>query len=148
MLTGGKRGRKPGTPKTGGRKVGTPNKATIEKALIAEREALQARVEGRKLARDVLDQLMHIFFNMAELYAPQPGQKPDPEQALQFERWSMHAFHVASELAPFQSPTYRAVMVAPSPETPVQRVTFQFKIFDPNNRATGRQVADTPWSGQ
>jgi len=131
MLTGGKRGRKRGTPKTGGRKVGTPNKATIEKALIAERETLQARAEHRRLAKDVLDRLMGMFINMAELYEPQPGQKPDPQQALQFERWSMHAFHVASELASFQSPTYRAVMVAPSPETAVQRVTrFQFKIFD------------------
>jgi hypothetical protein len=130
MLTGDKRGRKPGTPKTGGRKRGTPNKRTAENALIAERKLVEAKAAGIPLGKEMLERLMLDFAEMAELYKPKPGKKPTPEQALQYERWTLHTLHAASELAPYQSPTLRAIYVPPT-EPPVHRVTkFELKIFD------------------
>lgn len=95
---------------------GTPNKAT------AEREALLARVvaeqtqqkPGRKLAREVLDDLMHTFLGMAaqaqplpEGVVPMPGQKPDP---VKFVEYATLAGSFAKDLAPYQSPRFKAVV--------------------------------------
>jgi hypothetical protein len=41
----------------GGRKKGTPNKATIERALAAEGYLTKARQEGRPLAKEMLEQV-------------------------------------------------------------------------------------------
>lgn len=102
--------------RTGGRVKGTPNKAT------AEREALLARVAaeqnqrppGRKLAREVLDDLMHTFLGMAaqaqplpEGVVPMPGQKPDP---LKFVEYATLAGSFAKDLAAYQSPKFKAVV--------------------------------------
>jgi hypothetical protein len=43
--------------KTGGRHRGTPNKATIERALIAARNVADARVAAKKLAKEVPEDL-------------------------------------------------------------------------------------------
>jgi ketopantoate reductase len=52
-------GSKPGE-RRGGRKKGTPNKTTQERQINAAREIDRARKEGRELAKDVLERLMHI----------------------------------------------------------------------------------------
>ena len=130
MLTGDKRGRKPGTPKTGGRKRGTPNKRTAEKALVAERKVAEAKAAGIPLGKEMLERLMLDFVEMAELYKPKPGKKPGAQHALQYERWTLHTLRAASELTPYQSPTLRAIYIPPN-EAPVRRVTrFELKIFD------------------
>ncbi len=93
--------------KTGGRRFGTPNRATLEKALIAERTAAEARAEGKRLAKEVLAELMDIFAETAERFR----RRGDWEK---FERWAMHAVEAARALAPFQSPRFSAVMVGAS----------------------------------
>lgn len=45
-------GRKPGTPKTGGRKKGTPNKATSEVKALAQQYAPAALKELARLSRE------------------------------------------------------------------------------------------------
>jgi hypothetical protein len=100
----------------GGRKKGTPNKATRERALLAKRvlEEQQGK-PGRKLARKVLDEFMHLFMGMAAVHQPlpfnglpAPGQQPNEEKFLQFATLAIAA---AEKLAPYQSPRLKAVMV-------------------------------------
>jgi hypothetical protein len=78
------RGARPGE-RRGGRKRETPNKATCERVLLAKRvlEEQQGK-PGRKRAREVLDDLMHICVGMAAKYqplaygaVPMSGQVPD-----------------------------------------------------------------------
>lgn len=45
-------GRKPGSPKTGGRKAGTPNKATADVKSLAQKYAPAALEELARLARE------------------------------------------------------------------------------------------------
>ena len=102
--------------KTGGRAKGTPNKASIEReALLARLTAEQTQQKpGRKLAREVLDDLMHLALGMAAKYQPLPegvvpmaGQKPDE---LKFIEYATLAGSFAKDLAPYQSPRFKAVM--------------------------------------
>lgn len=110
-----------GSPKgvrQGGRQKGTPNKASIERALIAQRIAQEQRGKpGRKLAREVLDDLMHTFLGMAAQHQPLPhgvvpmnGQQPDP---VKFVEYAKLAGDFAAELAPFQSPKFKATIQLP-----------------------------------
>ncbi len=110
-----------GSPKgvrQGGRQKGTPNKASVERALIAQRIAEQQRGKpGRKLAREVLDDLMHTFLGMAAQHQPLPhgvvpmnGQQPDP---VKFVEYAKLAGDFAAELAPFQSPKFKATIQLP-----------------------------------
>src|SRR5262249_43413537 len=73
------RGAKPGE-RRGGRLKGSRNKATIERALIAERVANEAKMAGKKLAKEVLDQFMVLFAGMAAYYQPKPvpGMQQNP----------------------------------------------------------------------
>ena len=67
--------------KTGGRRRGTPNKATTEKALIAARAVADANVAGKKLAKDVLEGFMLLFSEMAGHHQPTPaGGPPNPNE--------------------------------------------------------------------
>ncbi|HEX2351840.1 MAG TPA: hypothetical protein VHJ16_03605 [Xanthobacteraceae bacterium] len=50
--------------KTGGRRRSTPNKATIEKALVAARTVAGAKAVGKKLAKEVLEDFMPLFAGM------------------------------------------------------------------------------------
>ncbi len=109
-----KRGPPKGT-RYGGRNKGTPNKATVERELIAQRIAEQQRQQpGRKLAREVLDDLMHTFLGMAAKHQPLPegvvpmqGQTPDP---LKFVEYASLAGTFAKDLAPYQSPKFKATI--------------------------------------
>ncbi len=105
----------------GGRQKGTPNKANVERALLAKRimEEQQGR-PGRKLAREVLDDFMHLFMGMAAIHQPLPdgvaagpGQKPDEAKFLTFAGL---AVTTAEKLAPYQSSRLKAIMI--SQETP------------------------------
>ena len=64
--------------KTGGRLKGTQNKATIQKAIIAEQVLARADMAGRKLAKEVLDEFMHLFAGMAATTQPFPPGVPIP----------------------------------------------------------------------
>ena len=84
-------GSKPGE-RRGGRKKGSLNKATIERALMAEREVANANEIRQKLAKDHLEELVNFYARMAI-------SKPD-----EVEKWSKLRMEAASRLAPYQSP--------------------------------------------
>lgn len=141
MSTGKQRGRhgaKPGE-RRGGRAAGTPNKATIARERAAqaiadagkapivlapakvdpEQAAIAVRAKKSKLAIDVLEEFMRVFAGMAarqqprydsdgKLIAGNPGE---------FERWARLTVVTADRLAPYQSPTFKALaVVAPPPQ--------------------------------
>jgi len=103
----GKPGRSGGLRNGAGRPKGIPNKATIEKAMIAGQIAARAEMQGRKLAKEVLDEFMHLFAEMAAS-AREGGDET------RFEKWARLAVQCAKDLAAYQSPTLRAIMVAPN----------------------------------
>jgi hypothetical protein len=113
----------------GGRHKGVPNRKNqeaLERARIADQvkeaevaERQVARIGPRKLAKDVLEDFMHLFAGMAAVTQPlpqgapvPPGRQPD-ERA--FEKWARLAVDTAAKLADFQSPRFRAVMTSPAP---------------------------------
>lgn len=112
------------SPGSGGARPGAgaprgPRKSTIEKALIAEATSLKAQVNGKRLAKDVLEEFMFLFGGMAAYYQPLPPGQPipvdrKPDEAA-FERWARLTVETAHKLAPFQSPTFKAVLVQSGP---------------------------------
>jgi hypothetical protein len=115
-----KGGSKPGE-RRGGRQRGTPNKTTMERLLRAERETAVAQAEGRKLAKEVLDDFMVLFAGMAAHHQPMPrgqaappGRQPDEAK---FEKYARLAIATAADLAPYQSPTFKAIAVM-APQIP------------------------------
>jgi hypothetical protein len=115
------RGAAPGE-RRGGRRKGEPNKATIERALIAEKNLIDAKVNGKKLAKEVLEEFMFTFAGMAAYYQPLPDNQPAPigrkPNEAKFEKWARLACDQAKELAKYQSPTFRAVQVTASQPLP------------------------------
>lgn len=100
----------------GGRVKGTPNKVTAEREALAQRIlAEQQGKPGKKLAREVLDDFMQLFTGLAAYHQPLPEgvlpvagqQKPDQ---VKFMEYAKAAVDVASQLAPYQSPKFKAVM--------------------------------------
>jgi|SRR6478752_6888959 hypothetical protein len=129
-------GSKPGE-RRGGRQKGTPNKVTAEQALSAERVLAKAKVSGRRLGKEVLDYYMHVFAEIADSErAAALTEKPENarEHEARFERFAKYAIDCAQKLAPFQSPTFRAIQIAPPQNEQLNKVTrFRLTIFD-NNR--------------
>ena len=142
------RGAKPGE-RRGGRVAGTLNKATIQKALIAERTAADARTQGRKLAKDVLDDLMQIFMGVAAAYqfvppgAMDKNGNPIPPRGngAEFEKWARLTVETAKALANYQSPTFRAIVVAPPPEEKGEiRKRFTLTVFEGGRRVENAEI--------
>lgn len=110
----------------GGRKKGVPNKANIERALLAERELIGAKAAGKKLAKEVLDDFMQLFKGIAETYyAVLPGApipKSHSRNEAMFEKYAKLTVDTAKALATYQSPTFRAIQVIapPGPDKPPQ----------------------------
>jgi len=77
---------------------------------------------------------MVTFAGMATHYQPRPpGQQPNPHaDEEQFWKFARFAVHCASALAPYQSPTFRAIVVAPPPEPDKTETAkrFTLRIFD------------------
>jgi hypothetical protein len=132
-------GAKPGE-RRGGRQKGTPNRATVQKQLIAaqiaERTVADARTAGRKLAKEVLENFMFGFADLAEHYKPTPEvERPNPHaDEDKFAQYAELAIDCAKALAPYQSPTFRAVVVAPAVEPKEKRIRFTLNIFDHDGR--------------
>jgi len=49
----------------GGRTKGTPNRVTIERAIVAERQLTAAKAAGRLLAKEVLAEFLTLFRDRA-----------------------------------------------------------------------------------
>jgi hypothetical protein len=93
----------------------------MERLLRAERETAVAQAEGRKLAKEVLDDFMVLFAGMAAHHQPMPrgqaappGREPDEAK---FEKYARLAIATAADLAPYQSPTFKAIAVM-TPQMP------------------------------
>jgi len=104
--------------KTGGRRRGTPNKTTVEKALLAALAAAEGT--GKKLAKEVIEDFMLRYAEMAAHVQPAPpGAPPNPHaDEDKFWSWPEAAIDCAVKLAPYQSPTFKAVTVVPPPPAP------------------------------
>lgn len=110
---------KGGARRGAGRKRG-PSKATIERQLLAQRIAAEQQGKpGRKLAKEVLDDLMHTALGMAAKYQPLPdgvvpmnGQKPDEAKFVEYLKL---AGGFATDLAPYQSFRFKAVLMSQEP---------------------------------
>lgn len=122
----GKGGARPGA----GRKRGGMNRANLEAALAAaqqqlvtitaEREAEKAG-RGRKLAIDVLDDIMHAGYGLmakhqpleeGEVVAPGSGRDPNEEKFRYFLDVTKDA---AKSLANFQSPKFKSIAIGIDP---------------------------------
>jgi hypothetical protein len=126
--------------KTGGKQKGTMNKATRER-LESERIARQAQEEVNKaadrkikLGKDVLEDYMGAFHNVAAAYQNRiavllekqratsltPDERTELRASLaEFKEWGSLTAETARKLADFQSPKFKAIAVmAPPPSLP------------------------------
>lgn len=105
-----------GGPRPGAGAPRGPRKSTIERALVAERQVLESRAAGRKLAKEVLEEFMLVFAGMAATNQPKPGVNGQPSgNVTDFVKYAELAIHCAERLAPYQSPTFRAIITTPPP---------------------------------
>jgi hypothetical protein len=147
-----------GGKRTGaGRKHG-PNKATIEKAIIAQRVMNEAAMSGKKLGKEMIEEFAVMFGGLASAVQPvgtgPDGQvtKPDVQRWLgtveeaAFERYSKLALKAASDLADYQSPKIAPVhVVAAAPEARgPQKKRFSVGIFDGQGRPAPKQITVKP----
>ena len=137
--------RKPGPQKgqrPGGRKKGTPNKATTERRLIA------AEVERRRAAtsvgrpREMAIEKLARYGNMAEgaaaLHRPTSpaeiaaGQAPNPlGNWTEFREWLKTAAAIARMQVDFETPKLSAVAIAlPPPAQTDERKRFTLTVFE------------------
>jgi hypothetical protein len=103
----------------GGRSKGTPNKVTVQRVETARVELERARGRDVKLGKDVLEEFMMLFAGMAAAHQPlpagmppPPGRTPDETKFLTYARLTVDT---AKALADFQSPKFKAIMVAMQP---------------------------------
>lgn len=122
----------------------TPEGAAAKAAQAGTSTDMRAVSRGRKLAKERLEDLLEIATGMAGYYQrplnPNAPPNPNANQA-EFEKWFRLAMQCSALAAPYQSPTFRAIVVAPAPDTnqPEQRRRFTLSIFD-----NPRQSLDQP----
>jgi hypothetical protein len=113
----------------GGRKKGTPNKATVERHLEILKAAGVDNYSAR-LGRDVLAKVMVELDALAEKYHPARGPTPDEEL---FVKYANMAAKVAGDLTPYQSPRLAAMMMQRSDSRPnaLERVgVIEREVFE------------------
>lgn len=104
-----KKGQRPG-----GRKKGTPNRATVQKVEEARVAVEQSKGRGVKLGKEVLEDFMMQFASMAAVHQPMDntvmpkGKTPNATKFLTFAKLTVDT---AKALADFQSPKFKAIMV-------------------------------------
>lgn len=155
------RGSKPGEGnRGGGRKKGKLNRATIERAAVAERIIAETQGKpGKKLGKEIIGEFMEMFGGLAAAFQPvslrQVDGMPPPQLDAKdmeawaksyreplFEKYAKLAAKCASDLADYQSPKMGTVQVpAPPPEShgPIKR-KFTISIFDNQGRPAPRHI--------
>lgn len=133
MPIGKRGGSRPGE-RRGGRKAGTLNKKTIEKAIVAEQVMKRVQMAEVPLGKEILGRFMIMFAAMAQRYQPSTPSSFNPQEDLkEFERWGRLAMEAAKLVAPYQSPTFRAIMTAPAPDDMNRRINrFTISVFEDN----------------
>lgn len=112
----------------GGRAKGTKNKATVERERLAL-ASLQAKAKAtapRKLAKDQLAELLPVTMGIVAMYqraaykddgSGRPGHpNHDPKIWRELGQWIELARRVGDTAADYESPKYRAIAVAVTPE--------------------------------
>lgn len=142
------RGARPGE-RRGGRVKGIPNRKTIERlekeriandlleAAKAETKLEHARGRSTKLAKDVIEDFMNLFAGIATTCQPYPPSQPQNPNFNEerFEKYARMTVDAARELAKYQSPQFRAIVVAPAPsKTDTTAKRFTLSIFDGSGR--------------
>jgi hypothetical protein len=117
--------KKRGTPKTGGRAKGTPNKKTVAKLAEVGREIAEARKQEVPRAKKTLQDLMVTAMGWASQYQrkimewqAQPGnagKEPPADIVDRFWQGMEAAGRFATALAPYQDPRFTAIKVSMSP---------------------------------
>ena len=152
------RGAKPGERRGGGRAKGQPNRATIERAALAERILAEAGPKaGRKLGRELVEEFAVMFAGLAASFQPTsatggPLTASDMETWAKsyreplFEKYAKLAAKCANDFADFQSPRMGTVQVAaPAPESRGQvKKKFTVGIFDGQGRKAPRHITVKP----
>lgn len=134
----------------GGRRKGSLNKVDIERALIAERQVEASVAAGKKLAKEVLEEFMHLFAGMAAHHQPltrtmmpDPNREPNPGM---FEKYAKLAIDCADKLAPYQSPTFGQLKVfsAGDPAIPAPKLiegnVVSINDYEANQRVYKRMI--------
>lgn len=136
-------GSKPGE-RRGGKQKGSKNKATIERELQAARALTEAvatgKLDGQELAKDVLGRFMRLSEGAAGEFMPTPsaqlkqGKAENPNKDWdRFGEWVDRVIYCAKELAKYQSPALRAILVpasAPDSNQQERRKAFGLRIFE------------------
>jgi hypothetical protein len=106
----------------------------------------QIRREGKALAKDSLALFLEIFMGRAAHYQPRPRQDDRAEQNPHaneelFEKWARLSVECAKYLAPYQSPTFRAIVVTPPPPPQQANETrrFTLAVFESNGQSSDGQ---------
>lgn len=137
-------------PKTGGRKPGSKNKATIEKErrekLFEDNQRERKRLEDagdaaavvlsagkipqRKLMKEIAFDLAHLFGGLAAFYQPFPGWRVDENgrhvnanpnfNEEKFVKYAVLAANTSLGAASYESPKLSAVMVASAVVTEIE----------------------------
>jgi hypothetical protein len=112
MTAGSKKGER-----RGGRKKGTPNKATVERHLAILR-ASGVNDYSTRLGRDAPAKAMVELDALAEKY--HPARSPEPNEEL-FVKYTMMYARVASNLTPYQSPALASIHTSVSKQSALER---------------------------
>ena len=138
-----------------GRKAGGKNRATIERAALAERVVAEAEGKpGRKLGRELLEELALMFGGLATAFQPvgtgSGGAVTPADLELWaksykeplFEKYAKLAAKCASDFADFQSPRLGRLQVAAPPPPPGGQIMkrFTLSIFDHDGRPAPRHI--------
>lgn len=148
------RGAKPGE-RRGGRAKGVPNKKTVERQIIKAVEAGAPNAPAG-IAKHVLEEFMMIFRGMAanvqQRIIVDPSKIPEDKRAEylreyranvdEFERWAKLAVHTAHWVAPYQSPTFKAIIMDGGPPVLDMVEVIELSIFDDHNKLISHQPAD------
>lgn len=126
----------------GGRIKGTPNKVTVERTAVAM-EVLRSNVRaGKKLAIDVLDELMILSIGLAAKYQEWPasaGVNPT-EDVDKFFRYAEFGVLCAGKLSQHQSPTFKAIAVIPPPPQMLAAPTDKSNVIELNDADAASRV--------
>lgn len=151
------RGAKKGE-RRGGRPKGGVNKATIQRAALAEKILAQEKGDpGEPLFRERLKEFGTTFSGLAAAFQPTPliegakltredmqRWKTSGDEAL-FEKYAKLAAKVWSDLTEYQSPKIAPVHVAaPPPERGTVKKRFTIGIFDNQGRKAPRHIDVKP----
>lgn len=124
-------GRGSGNPKgvrLAGKRKGIPNRTTFERAEIARVEIERAKGRNIKLGKDILEEFMLLFADIARQHQPFPAGAEIPKghkvDEAKFLTYAVLARDTARDLANYQSPKFKAIMVSVSPDkTPEESIS-------------------------